>query len=41
MLLSLFAIAVQAQSDVNSRDLRGDIVYQDDEVVFRQLGLGK
>ena len=37
MLLSLFAIAVQAQSDVNSRDLRGDIVYQDDEVVFRKL----
>ena len=25
------------ESDVNSRDLRGDIVYQDDEVVFRQI----
>ena len=37
ILLSLFAIAAQAQSDVNSRDLRGDIVYQDDEVVFRKL----
>ena len=37
MLLSLFVIAAQAQNDVNSRDLRGDIVYQDDEVVFRKL----
>lgn len=37
LLLSLFAVAAQAQSDVNSRDLRGDIVYQDDEVVFRKL----
>ena len=37
ILLSLFAFAAQAQSDVNSRDLRGDIVYQDDEVVFRKL----
>lgn len=37
ILLSLFAVAAQAQSDVNSRDLRGDIVYQDDEVVFRKL----
>ena len=37
MFLSLFAVAAQAQSDVNSRDLRGDIVYQDDEVVFRKL----
>ncbi len=37
ILLSLFAVTAQAQSDVNSRDLRGDIVYQDDEVVFRKL----
>jgi len=37
ILLSLFAVAAQAQSDVNSRDLRGDIVYQDDEVAFRKL----
>lgn len=25
------------ESDVNSRDLRGKVVYEDDEVVFRQL----
>lgn len=38
VLLSLFAIAAHAQeSDVNSRDLRGEIVYQNDEVVFRQI----
>ena len=37
MLLSLFAIAAQAQDNVNSRDLRGEIVYQDDEVIFRQI----
>ena len=37
ILLSLFAVDAQDQSDVNSRDLRGDIVYQDDEVVFRKL----
>jgi glyoxylase-like metal-dependent hydrolase (beta-lactamase superfamily II) len=37
MFLSLFAVAAQAQSDVNSRDLRGEVVYQDDEVVFRKL----
>lgn len=37
ILLSLLAMAVQAQSDVNSRDLRGKTVYEDDEVVFRQL----
>ena len=30
--------AVEAQeTDINSRDLRGKVVYQDDEVVFRQL----
>ena len=29
---------VEAQgTDINSRDLRGKVVYQDDEVVFRQL----
>ena len=34
----LFHIAAMAQqSDVNSRDLRGKVVYQDDEVVFRQI----
>jgi hypothetical protein len=25
------------ETDINSRDLRGQVVYQDDEVVFRQL----
>ena len=30
--------AVEAQeTDVNSRNIRGKVVYQDDEVVFRQL----
>ena len=24
-------------TEINSRDLRGQVVYQDDEVVFRQL----
>lgn len=34
----LFAGAVQAQDgDVNSRDLRGKVVYEDDAVVFRQI----
>lgn len=34
----LFAGAVQAQeSDINSRDLRGKVVYEDDAVVFRQI----
>ena len=34
----LFAGAVQAQSDdVNSRDLRGKVVYEDPEIVFRQI----
>ena len=34
----MFAVAAMAQvSDVNSRDLRGKVVYQDDEVVFRQI----
>ena len=38
ILLCLIPGLVRAQeSDVNSRDLRGDIVYQDDEVVFRQI----
>lgn len=38
ILLCLIPGLVRAQeSDVNSRDLRGDIVYQDDEVVFRKL----
>ena len=38
MLLALIPYMVQAQvTDVNSRDLRGKVVYQDDEVVFRQL----
>jgi glyoxylase-like metal-dependent hydrolase (beta-lactamase superfamily II) len=38
MLLSLMPLMVEAQvSEINSRDLRGQVVYQDDEVVFRQL----
>lgn len=38
MLLALMPLSVEAQgTDVNSRDLRGKVVYQDDEVVFRQL----
>ena len=38
MLLSLMPFTVGAQgTDINSRDLRGQVVYQDDEVVFRQL----
>ena len=38
MLLSLLPFAVEAQgTEINSRDLRGKVVYQDDEVVFRQL----
>lgn len=33
-----FSVSVQAQeSDVNSRDLRGKVVYEDSEVVFRQI----
>ena len=38
LLLSLMPLTVGAQdTDINSRDLRGQVVYQDDEVVFRQL----
>ncbi len=38
ILLCLIAGPMTAQeSDVNSRDLRGKVVYEDDEVVFRQL----
>ena len=38
MVLCLMPITVGAQgTEVNSRDLRGKVVYQDDEVVFRQL----
>ena len=38
MLLCLMPYMVAAQgTDINSRDLRGKVVYQDDEVVFRQL----
>ena len=34
----LFNVPVQAQeSDVNSRDLRGKVVYEDSEIVFRQI----
>ena len=37
-LICLIAGPISAQeSDVNSRDLRGKVVYEDDEVVFRQL----
>ena len=36
--LVLLPYMVEAQvTDINSRDLRGKVVYQDDEVVFRQL----
>jgi hypothetical protein len=38
VLLSLMPYTADAQgTDINSRDLRGEVVYQDDEVVFRQL----
>ncbi len=37
MLLGLMPYRVEAQETINSRDLRGKVVYQDDEVVFRQL----
>jgi len=38
LLLSLMPLTVGAQdTDINTRDLRGIVVYQDDEVVFRQL----
>ena len=38
MLLSLMPLAVGAQgTEINSRDLRGKVVYQNDDVVFRQL----
>ena len=38
LLLSLMPFTIKAQgTDINSRDLRGKVVYQDDEVVFRQL----
>ena len=38
MLLSLMPTGAGAQgTDVNSRDLRGKVVYQNDDVVFRQL----
>ena len=37
-LLSLMPLTVGAQgTDINSRDLRGKVVYPDEEVVFRQL----
>ena len=38
VLLCLMPLTVGAQgTDINSRDLRGQVFYQDDEVVFRQL----
>ena len=38
MLLGLMPYVAEAQgTEINSRDLRGKVVYQDDEVVFRQL----
>ena len=38
VLLSLMPYVADAQgTGINSRDLRGKVVYQDDEVVFRQL----
>ena len=30
-------VAEAQGTEINSRDLRGKVVYQDDEVVFRQL----
>ena len=37
-VVCLFAVAAQAQeNDVNSRDLRGKVVYEDSEIVFRQI----
>ena len=36
--LCMFTYVAMAQvNDVNSRDLRGNVVYEDDEVVFRQI----
>ena len=38
VLLSLMPYTADAQgTGINSRDLRGKVVYQDNEVVFRQL----
>jgi glyoxylase-like metal-dependent hydrolase (beta-lactamase superfamily II) len=38
VLLCLMPDKADAQgTEINSRDLRGEVVYQDDEVVFRQL----
>ena len=37
MLLGLMPYTVEAQETINSRDLCGKVVYQDDAVVFRQL----
>ena len=37
LLTALSTAFSYAQSDVNSRDLRGDVVYQDDNVVFRRI----
>ena len=38
MLLSLMPYTADAQgTEINSRDLRGKVVYQNDDVVFRQL----
>ena len=37
ILLGLMPYTVEAQgTEINSHDLRGKVVYQDDEVVFRQ-----
>ena len=37
-VVCLFAVAALAQeNDVNSRDLRGKVVYEDSEIVFRQI----
>ena len=38
VLLSLMPYMADAQeTEINSRDLRGKVVYQNDDVVFRQL----
>lgn len=37
LFLVLACPACRAQSDINSKDIRGEVVYQDDNVVFRKI----
>lgn len=37
LFLVLAWTACPAQSDINSKDIRGEVVYQDDNVVFRKI----